>query len=743
MKAKIFTAIILALANYCQAQPVIVTSQGLNWWGGGASGTPSMSLSSGNQLYVYGATTGGSSSMSAFANGQTVQITNGSGYISAELVATTNSSNSYTTGTSYDAFGGFGVSGFNFAQGFYGFNPGPGSNLQASVQFTLSAPALVAVVGMGSSQATLFFSGLNNPTVDVSEISGKYEPVLGIEHEYLGAGTYTIQETTGDGTNYIQTATHEVDLIGVFIFADQTNAAVSTNLPISLPSITATNSIPAQPILSAPATNSFTFQSALFGPLQTLSLNVVSVNPTNGAVTINGNDTRAPSTPFQWQWGDGSVTSGGFPQSHTYPNTTSNYVVTVTAFYNDGSTGTAQTVVWFKPPSVLPVTLPSDTIVTIATSPQTLATRFYSIPPLTNFSATNFGIIPRTTIEYVLTAAAAMERDFDDEDFFLFNGQFQQMVMCDPSSSGNMYSIWYSSPVAFGAAPDAFTGSLSWSSYFHEMGHNVTLNSPANYYLGGKIDGNANAIVSEALAQIFQHATGYELVNHGTELGLSPELVADIRNSALASISIVRSSYNDYTNSGSNFQSWNNPNTPQDETFDTFMTVAYKFFQHAEQGGQGYRIPLKRLMQALELFNSDWLNSFDPGEDTPAADSFRATLWVAAMSYAFQTDLRGEFGTLNFPVSDTTYSNLSSQMAALPDIINTPFQLNIQSLPGFGPSLSINGPTPRFYTFQSTTNLSNASWTNIGNVFNANTNSLWLDTSATNPTRFYRSVVLP
>jgi hypothetical protein len=275
------------------------------------------------------------------------------------------------------------------------------------------------------------------------------------------------------------------------------------------------------------------------------------------------------------------------------------------------------------------------------------------------------------------------------------------------------------------------------------MGHNFTLNSPSNYYFGGKIDGNANAIVSETLAQIFQHATAYELINHSTELGLSPELVADIRNSALASISLVQSSYNDYTNSGSVFQSWNNPNTSQDETFDTFMTIAYKYFQHAEQNGQGYRIPLKRLMQALELFNSNWQSSYDQNEDTPAADSFRATLWVAALSYAFQTDLRGEFRALNFPVSDTTYTNLSTQMATLPDIINTPYQLNIQSLPNFGPSLSINGPTPRFYTIQVITNLSKSGWTNIGNVFNANTNSLWSDASASNTMRFYRSALLP
>jgi len=194
-----------------------------------------MSLSSGGQLYVYGATTGGAAPMSAFANGQTIQITNASGNVSAELAVTTSSGNNYSTSTSYDAFGGLGVSGFNYAQGFYGVNPGPGPNLQASVTFTLSAPALVVVTGMGSSQATLSLSGLANPTPDVSEVSGVYEPALAVEHEYLQAGTYTVQVTTGDGGVYYQAPQHEVDLIGVLIFSTSPNAASSSNPTIPIP----------------------------------------------------------------------------------------------------------------------------------------------------------------------------------------------------------------------------------------------------------------------------------------------------------------------------------------------------------------------------------------------------------------------------------------------------------------------------------------------------------------------------
>ena len=46
--------------------------------------------------------------------------------------------------------------------------------------------------------------------------------------------------------------------------------------------------------------------------------------------------------------------------------------------------------------------------------------------------------------------------------------------------------------------------------------------------------------------------------------------------------------------------------------------------------------------------------------NTPAADEFRATLLVTALSYAFQSDLRAEFRELRFPVSDAIYDQLMS-----------------------------------------------------------------------------------
>jgi hypothetical protein len=212
----------------------IVAAQALQSYGTGSAAT-SMSLPAGGQLYVYGVATGGATALGAFANGQTIQITNADGIISAQLAATTNSSNNYTTSTSYHVLGGVGASGFNYAQGFYGVNLGPGPNLNASVQFTLTVPAMIAVIGMGSSQTELTLSGVGNPTIDVpvqTDVSGT--EALIIAHQYLTAGTYTIQETTGDGPP-IQDPNHEVDLIGVLIFSSSPNAATSSNPQIPLP----------------------------------------------------------------------------------------------------------------------------------------------------------------------------------------------------------------------------------------------------------------------------------------------------------------------------------------------------------------------------------------------------------------------------------------------------------------------------------------------------------------------------
>jgi hypothetical protein len=67
-----------------------------------------------------------------------------------------------------------------------------------------------------------------------------------------------------------------------------------------------------------------------------------------------------------------------------------------------------------------------------------------------------------------------------------------------------------------------------------------------------------------------------------------------IEQNAINSMWLIRQPYDNYLASGKHFHSWNDPRTPEDGIFNTFMTIAYKFFEHAEQSGSGYRIPVKK-----------------------------------------------------------------------------------------------------------------------------------------------------
>ena len=413
-------------------------------------------------------------------------------------------------------------------------------------------------------------------------------------------------------------------------------------------------------IIAAKA-ESFDFKRQLFDPPSTLSIVVQSINPDTGKVIVNGCDTQYPTIPFTWNWGDGSnPESGWFPSQHTYTNLTKNYIIKVTSHYSDGGTDTAETLARFVASQINPIILPYIIEVTIPDSNVSLASRMPGYhPPATMipFDDSFFEIVPRAEIEYALTVTAFIQKDLVNNDVADVNGGFKQVVLRDPGFGG-MYSLWFTSPVSFGAGDYAFQGTIQYSSFMHEMGHNFTLNAPAGYCFGGKIDGNANAIYSESMAQIFQHAAAYEIINNAEFYGLSEDLVFDIKQIAISSIRLVRNAYKDYVNSGANFHSWNNPNTPEDETFGTFMTIAYKFLEQAENSGKGYRIPLRRMMKLLQLFNEDLKNRYDRLHNNPDADAFRSTLMVAALSHGFSMDLRPDFEALNFPIENTTYNEL-------------------------------------------------------------------------------------
>ena len=407
----------------------------------------------------------------------------------------------------------------------------------------------------------------------------------------------------------------------------------------------------------------FNFSKCIFGQVPTLYVYVKSVDNNLGKVIIGGGDKRKPTIPFTWQWGDGTTQKGVFPQEHIYSNLTKNYLAKVISHYSNNQSDTVEAFIRFVAPEIIQKALPSNIAVSIPDSMVTLESRMpkeemYEFSnSLTYFEDEFFPVIPRETIEYVLSVAASIQRELVNDNVYMINDKFNQVMLRD-GQFGGMYSLWYTNPVSFGVGDYGFQGTIQWSSFFHEMGHNFTLNSPAGYYYGGKSDGNANAIYSETMAQIFQHVTAYYIVNNYKDYGLSEDLAYEIQLSAQSSFSWLSSSYKKYIDSMKNFASWNDPNTPQDETVDTFMTIAYKFFEHAEKGKPDYENQLKRMMKFLQQFNEDSHRRYDPKNDSVEGATFRATLMVSALSYAFDEDLRAEFRELNFPISDEIYLKL-------------------------------------------------------------------------------------
>ena len=131
---------------------------------------------------------------------------------------------------------------------------------------------------------------------------------------------------------------------------------------------------------------------------------------------------------------------------------------------------------------------------------------------------------------------------------------------------------------------------------------------------------------------------------------------------AIAAYRLLKNTYEQYVAEGMPFASWNAASTTRDETFGTFMTLAYRFCWHAENSGRGYREPIKRMLLLLQTFDSEMAEAYARHLNTQEAELYRATLMVAAISYAFDSDLRSEFRNLGFPVDDANYQELLSQV---------------------------------------------------------------------------------
>jgi hypothetical protein len=404
----------------------------------------------------------------------------------------------------------------------------------------------------------------------------------------------------------------------------------------------------------------FNYREQLTGRPSTLKMAVEELHPDTGEVLINGGDSRRPGIPFTVEWGDGMISQAWFPFQHTYADRGRNYLVQVTAHYPGDETGAAEILVRFTPIAFDPIPLPEGLQVSIPDTQQIITSRLFRVPDSLTFFDDGFfsgESVSRMAMEYVFSLAAYLQYDFTNGNVYSRGGGFRQVVLRDPDFPG-VYTIWDSDPAAIIAGDSELGGYIPYAAFFHQMGHNFTLNTPAAYAIGEKIEGPARSVYAEAMATIFSLATAYEMLNNTEAFGLGDGLAFEIRQDAYVAMEDTRFRYKQYRTADSPFAAWDDPATGDDETLGVYKAIAFMFCEQAEQKGEGYREPLKRMMAMLQLFNPDWSDRYSQYANSPAAEAFRATWMVAALSYAFSADLRGEFKALNFPVDDSIYEDM-------------------------------------------------------------------------------------
>ncbi|MFO1385730.1 MAG: PKD domain-containing protein [Chitinivorax sp.] len=193
-------------------------------------------------------------------------------------------------------------------------------------------------------------------------------------HRYAAAGSYTVQAKCSDSKGVIATASTTLVVAGTarldarFSYSPDKNAAVGgtvTFTPLAsglnyswdfgdgtsgsgspaTHKYTAANSYVA--VLNVTdgkgnsAHTSQTISVAVRNPSVTLNpANVSSRNNKNISFTANGSDPANKPLNYQWDFGDGTVLSGGSTASHSYASN-GNYVVTVSVDNGDGGTASA------------------------------------------------------------------------------------------------------------------------------------------------------------------------------------------------------------------------------------------------------------------------------------------------------------------------------------------------------------------------------------------------------------------
>lgn len=389
---------------------------------------------------------------------------------------------------------------------------------------------------------------------------------------------------------------------------------------------------------------------------RSLSLALPAVE--GASVFLDGGDSRCPTTPFTFEWGDGSRDESFFPARHTYAGDGGRYTVRVTAHYADGSSDTVATAVVLVPALAFERRVPSAVRLLLPDTPEGVAPAIApDVPRLGAFAPEAFTTVPPATIEYVLDVAHAIQMDLCNRDVAPRAATHQVVARAD---DGYGCSLWFLEPSVTSCVTQMVAPVPDWSSLFHESGHNLTLNSPAAYHLGGKTDGEMSAFMSESLAQILAHVTAALLRDDAEWYGISPDLADAVAASAFHTASgALTNCSRDYLRGGMRFCSHDSPDTPNDETLPTFMVFAREFLLLADGAGD-YRLPTKRLMASIET----WCAEDTVRWQQPDNESFRATFMVAACSHALGRDLRDHFRALGFPISDAVYAEVGARPKA-------------------------------------------------------------------------------
>ncbi|MHC4180900.1 MAG: hypothetical protein ACYSWU_25655, partial [Planctomycetota bacterium] len=305
---------------------------------------------------------------------------------------------------------------------------------------------------------------------------------------------------------------------------------------------------------------SFTPHLALSPPARTLNVGPVVID--GRTVQVNGGDSAQPAKPFLIDWGDGKQTESWFPTAHTYARPDRNFVIKVTATYRQG-TDTARADVRFAPDRyefkrdrAIPrrVFIPRTDIALGSTMPG------YKPPPGTScFRDDEITPIPRDVIQYLLDVGHHIQLELCNRNVTAKAAERQVLLK---QAAGGGASLWFTDPVSFVCHPAYLAGSVDLSSLLHELAHNLTLNSPARYRFGGKTDGPMNTIVSETLAQIFQHATIHTILNANGHFGLSDDVCRRLEQNGIASTGVVREAYRRHLAAPSRYTTYNDHATP-------------------------------------------------------------------------------------------------------------------------------------------------------------------------------------